>query len=355
MVRLTPEQRAELHAVATSSDKAGMLHRCRWFHYPKMDGPQEISEDKQLAIISMGHMMFENTAFSKLSLHVYKMLHYKLKNLYSPSEVVVLIKGSSALALYFATIDEYKNCFPFSDIDITIFVNPLLENYDEVFLNVRTIVGQVFAKHKQYMDRIFFKLNREVTPPDFDIIEFIDRHIAMCEEIEMLSPFINDEIRNACSFNSFSIVPHNTDSNVVVKISEPHFTCAEMIPLDKTPIFCSINDTLDDVVLYRMKWNVMDSNDERFMSIDFIDCIIPRENNVELQDFVNNGGFNGNNQTVIERFDMQITIFDLPTLRNDLWKCLNEYDCPESKRRIRGMRYTILNKYIEDNYLNDIV
>jgi hypothetical protein len=349
MVRLNPEQRRELHTAATTSTEKGSLHKCRWFLFPKVEGPHEVPEKNIVAAQSMGTMMFENSGFAKLSLHIYKILYYKLRGFYNATEVAVMIKGSSALALYFSQMDDYRNSFPFSDIDLSVIVNPMHSNYDEVFKHVKVIVGQVFAKHKQYMDRVFFKTQRasDVTPPDFDIFEFIDTHIMMCENINMVSPFVDDDVRNACSYPSFSIVKHSVRDDVVVKINEPHFDNAEFIPLDKTPIFCSMNDTLDNIVLYRMKWNFMDT-EAHHKSIDFIDCIIPRKDSTETQDFYNNGGFDNSGITIIiNRYNTNITIPSLQVLCEDLRKCIYEYDCPESKREIREKRYKILQDYLK--------
>ena len=349
MTRLTPDQRIAVHNAAVHATRNGYTHG---FHYkvmPRITTPIEHDEDKMLAITAMSTMMFENSEFSKLSLHIYKMLYYKISSQYSAYEVQVFIKGSSALALHFAEIDDMNEVFPFSDIDISVMVNPNLpdERYNAIYDHMKVIVGQVFAKHKQYMDRIFFKLNRSdtVSPPSFDVGEFMDRHINTCETIDMVSPFVNDEIRNACSYTSFTIKPHMDDEEKVVKINEAHFNKAEFIPFDRTPIFCSLNESLDDFVLYRMKWNLIDAMG-KYMSVDFIDCIIPKKTSIELQNFTNDGGFDGYGIEVIQRYGVMISVMSLPYLAKELWRCIYEYECPESKMETRKKKYKILSDYI---------
>jgi hypothetical protein len=349
MARINPIQRRELHDIATCSEKNGNMYNFQWKIIPKMTTPTEVDDDKMLAITTMGTMMYENSGFAKLSLHVYQALYYKLKNFYSPEEVQITIKGSSALAFHFANSEEYSDIFPFSDIDIAIMINPAFsdEDFNAIMEHIKEITGQVFAKHKQYLDRLFFKLalSDTVMPPSFDICQFIDRHIQMCESIDMVSPFVSNDFRNACSYSSFCIKNHATDSTKVVKINEPHFNKAEFIPFDRTPIFCSMNESLDDFVLYRMKWNLM-GLDNMYTSVDFIDCIIPKKSHVELINFATDGGFDRKCTTVIQRYGMYVSVMTLSHLLKDLHRCLYEYDCPESKKEIRQKRYNILKEYL---------
>ena len=351
MPRLTPQQRSDVHKAAVSAKHSGYMHGCHYKVMPRINTPVEHDEDKMLTISTMNTMMFENREFAKLSLHIYKMLYYKISSQYSSYEVQVFIKGSSALAMHFASLDnDMSEVFPFSDIDISVMVNPNLpeDRYNAIYDHIKMIVGQVFAKHKQYMDRIFFKLNRSdtVSPPSFDITEFMDRHISTCETVDMVSPFVNDEIRNACSYNSFTITSHINDEEKVVKVNEAHFNKAEFIPFDCTPIFCSMNESLDDFVLYRMKWNLINS-DGKYMSVDFIDCIIPKKSSIELQNFTNDGGFDGYGIEVIQQFGTYISVPTLDYLAKELWRCIYEYTCPESKMEIRKKKYNILMNYLK--------
>jgi hypothetical protein len=349
MARINPIQRMELHDAAVSAEKNGSLYNFQWKLIPKMTAPIEIDEDKQVAITSMGTMMYENSGFAKLSLHVYQALYYKIKSFYTPSEVQITIKGSSALAFHFSNVEEYNEIFPFSDIDIAIMINPAFadEEFCAIMEHIKELTGQVFAKHKQYMDRLFFKssLSDTIMPPSFEVYEFIDRHVQMCESIDLVSPFVSNEIRNACSYSSFTIKNHASDPTKVVKVNEPHFNKAEFIPFNRTPIFCSMNESLDDFVLYRMKWNLMDM-DNRYTSVDFIDCIIPKKSHVELVNFAAEGGFDQNCTVVVQRYGMYVSVMSLHHLLNDLYRCLYVYECPESKKEVRMKRYNILKDYL---------
>jgi hypothetical protein len=252
-IRMNPTQRAELHETAKSAVESGKHEGFSYKVMPKVNDALEISDARQAATTKLASVIFPD--FAELVISFYHELVYRLNHMV---DCRVLIKGSNALAILFMNdIENYKH-FQFSDTDIVVYCSP--ENKDLVC----TVIGQIIAKHKQQMDQTFFKQNES----EFGK-QFARKHIELFGDS---SPFSSIEQRNVSSSYSYYITKSTADPEKIVKIIEPHFTRAERIPLNKTPIFCSVNDTLDGVDLYRLRWGIKEN--EKMIHADFIDVIV---------------------------------------------------------------------------------
>lgn len=189
------------------------------------------------------------------------------------------------------------------------------------------------------------------------------KNITMSEGEEFVSPFVADEVRNYCSRHSFIITNSVAQENKIVKVDVPHFKNCERIPLRRTPLFSSYNETIDFLRtdnetmpghfdLYRLRFNNMyverdlatgDVVKEERVAADFIDVSIAAKNDTELIDFWNNGRC----MTVLEPASrVWICVPDIPTCINDLYKMLYVYECPEGKKNKRMDKFNKLKELI---------
>ena len=173
---------------------------------------------------------------------------------------------------------------------------------------------------------------------------------------KFISPFENEVIRNSCSKNSFVIMDSVGHADSVVRIEVPHFDKCECIPLRKTPLFCSYNETLefkrDDnqshiakFNLYRLRMMTMfvDETREEKIPADFVDITISSREDAELIDFWKRGRC----VSIFERSMMAwVCIPDMYTCVNDLYKMLYVYNGPAQKKEKRLKKYEILKAFL---------
>jgi len=361
MLFITPDQRKEQHNEALNSNTSGTMFGLQWKIYPKITKPMEVDDDKIAAANAMASIVYSKKEYASLSLGIYDELVKKIRFYYNESVVSVIVKGGNALAFYFMGMDDMKDAFPFSDLDIVVYVNPNVSMFDRIHQHVSVIAGQVFGKHKQAIDRQFFRTSgcSFKAFPSINNEEFIAEHIFAFENMDLISPFVSDEIRNASSFHSFSILPSNGKEDSVVKISEGHFDFAEKIPLYKTPVACSINKTIENVCgdrtikfdLVRMKFGCIGSRNGS-IALDFVDCIIPRMGDSDLDEFAKRGGFGTSSHIKplvnINRLNYNIIIPSLIECYNDLYKMNYVFEVPESKRSLREDKLAKLSNFINN-------
>lgn len=178
-------------------------------------------------------------------------------------DVRIVVKGSNAYA--YLTDDPVN--FPYSDLDVSIFINPALDG--DTFKSLHTwLHGKVLLAmscFKRTLDDMFFgnrKLEgflKEDVIADFKR-DYSDFHK---DQGSLSSPFAGSQERNMCSNNSFLIKASLKQSGNVVKVDVPHYDNCETIPLRRTPFVCSYNETIDfkrdgkgfegNFNLYRMK------------------------------------------------------------------------------------------------------
>ena len=349
MVRLSPQERKHVHDVAKHSETNGNIYNCNYKIYPKQQHVAEIDDGKVLAAMQLASLIYCNE-YARFALDFFNDLRSKLQTYYPVNHVIPLIKGSTALALYFKDDEMLSKQFPFSDIDIIIKINPKLPNFKYIRNHVKVLVGQTMAQHKKNLDKLLFKSYHSQGKYDNYInpTVFKEKHISTFKDIDIVSPFMDDTIRNSCSYTSFYLTNSSVMKDKVVKIDEQHFEHAEKIPLDRTPIFCSINDTIHNVTngkttkfdLFRMKWNMIDCESGSKIAVDFIDCIIPDIEDSELSNFMLESTM------YIQRFGYTVYIPTLETLAQDLWNMIYVYDCPDSKKNMRLIKLETLEKYL---------
>jgi hypothetical protein len=271
--------------------------------------------------------------------------------------------------------DQVRSLFPWSDLDLMILINPFLsdEYFDRLRSILHTLVVQTMSQFKRTLDHMLF-LDRPINDA-FMTEESIQRFKDLfADELakndtdseKFVSPFLSDVVRNACSRNSYVILDSEGHENSVVRVEVPHFERCEFIPLRKTPLFCSYNETLefnriadassfDEIKLakfnlYRMRMNVMhlvDDEDggmrEEKTTTDFIDITISSKTDSELIDFWTHA-------RCVMIFEQAINTWvcvpDIHTCVNDLHKMLYVYQCPASKREKRQNKYDFLKQLI---------
>jgi len=365
-----------INEAINSLNENGYKNQYRYKTFPKTHGIDIYDVRRSALTDCLAKTIFNgsHTAYRKISIEFYNNLIHKIStsiytNQYLGRDLIVLQKGSNAYAYLIGEIDEE---FTFSDSDIMIYINPFLPSnvFNEIKANVKIIVMQTLSQYKRLLDCMFF-MNLPIDNVLFDqeIINDFKKEYKfnlmkinfddMPENAEILSPFECDEIRNFCSRNSCIILDSKVKNNTVVMIDVPHYDKSERIPLRKSPLFCSVNETIDfsrdknnllpgHFDLFRMRFNNMyiEKKDneiicqERITS-DFIDVSIAAQNDAELLDFWQRGKCLYIYEKYVETW---IMIPDITSCINDLYKMLTIYNCPDSKRIKRIVKY---NKLLE--------
>jgi predicted nucleotidyltransferase len=396
----TPAMRESFITRAVESTKEKGSNGQYWFNVlPKITRPDEENPKKAVATRVLMNTIFANPQYRIIALKIYdilvtKMVQHPFVREYFNKDIVVVLKGGTA---YTYVVGDSNELFPYSDLDVIIYINPYLSN--EMFYNlketVKTIVLQTISQYKRAIDNMFFS-GRERADDDPTMREWFlsgeviknfknDLKTAMMAQSKefngiLASPFENLEYRNMASRYSCVITKSRASPDSVVRVEIPHFNSCERIPLKKSPLFCSVNTTIDfnrsknpdtflkgSFDLYRLRLNnifmhvLNDSNegymeeecnsvcgnesgsdgDERKMrretvTADFIDVSIPNKDDAELLDFWNHG------RTWVVRdraTNIWLTIPDMHTMRSDLYKMLHIYECPESKMEKRQKKY----------------
>jgi len=363
------------------------------FHViPKATSPDQVEDSRRTAMTeALGNLFYRtNPAYRVLSLGFYRSLMNKICTNRALQEhvqrdIMVVIEGSNATAIM---CPNHNDVFKFSDLDIKIYINPYLEPrvFESIKHTIRTLVLQTMSQHKKMLDIMFFAENPDpnikyMCMDEDTIQQFKKDHIAAMRANGFVSVFEDKEVRNFCSRNSFMLVNSDVYEDKVVRVETPHFENCERIPLRKSPVFCSTNATIQingnhedgqpysrDFDLYRIKLNNMavdatgevrinfayDNDDnirlliepavyEERIAADFIDVSIPNQMDSELMDFWSYG------RAVFVRddpTDQWIAVPDAVTCLRELYKLLNVYECPESKRPKRQLKYDTLKQLI---------
>lgn len=375
----TPENRNCFinEAVNASGDrKKGNKGTYYYNVMPKLENGVESEDPRRASVTEVLSNTVYMPGFKSIALGFYGVLCHKLMT--HPfigaafnKDLIVMVKGSNAhsyLAKLLAIQDEtFKN----SDTDIVICINPFLPQ--QAFANLKKqaeiVVKQAMSQYKRTLDHLLF-LNRNIDQDMFDpnnIEGFKQTFTSALAKIDvganamMCSPFESDEVRNMCSRNSFLITNSKGHENSVVRVEVPHFDMCERIPLRKTPLFCSFNETIDfkrdgqakvgRFNLYRLKMNVLCQHfdeeggiiKEERIPADFIDVSVSDSEDIELQYFWTRG-------RSINVYDadvhMWVTIPDLETAVTELQRILTEYECNDAKRVKREAKLTALLPHV---------
>lgn len=372
----TPEDRNALIDLAINTKESrGQKGPYHYSVLPKLNGNEQEDIRRNMLTEALADSIYKTTPeLRNVSLSFYKLLMQKLSSNsytgpYLNGDIIVVIKGSNAYA--FVTEEKYSDEFPFSDLDVMIYINPYLDDamFNQLKQAVRVAVLQTISQYKRLLDHMLF-LNKPIDGIFLDektITSFKEVYTKTLDSIDLpdgakfVSPFVTDEIRNYCSRNSFLIKKSITQENSVVKIEVPHFDRCERIPLRRTPLFCSYNDTIDfsrgnneatpgHFDLYRIRFNnkyietdieTGEITHEERVPADFIDITIASKDDAELIEFWNKGRC----VCLYDKYsNLWMAMPDIHSCIADLYKMLHVYECPESKR---GKRTQKLNKLIE--------
>ena len=368
----TPADREGFIAKALECDD--QKGQCGPYHfkvYPKVGGIDCDDPKKAAMTDALARTIFaKNPKYKMITMKFYELLVNKIRtstfvNLHFMNNFYILMKGGNAYRMILG--EQFAEDFPYSDLDLVIFINPYIG--DELFNALRTslnsILLQVLSQYKRILDHMLFlnKPSPEWFLDDATIQQFKADLKAEFEQITgfdgaFLTPFVNDEVRNSCSKHSFVLRDSVAHENSVVRIEVPHYDRCERIPLRKTPLMASHNSSISfsrganaalkgEFDLYRLKFTGMyvgvdeGRNDmfENKISVDFIDVSIAHKEDAELIDFWHHG-------RCVNVYDHDLNLWvvvpDIYTCVRDLYKMLHVYDCPEHKREKRMKRYQIM-------------
>lgn len=376
----TPETRnAFIHEAIHTDKHTGHRGPYSFKTFPKVNGTEAEDVRRSFVTEALAETIYKsNPAYRKLALSFYEILFHKLSmhcfaGFHMGTNIMLLIKGSNAYA--YVTGESMPSEFPFSDLDIVIYINPNLDDttFNELQHACNMVLLQTMSQYKRTVDHMLF-LNRPIEGRLFDdaTIESFKKdlsanlkNITLPHGAEFVSPFESEETRNYCSRNSFLLANSATKTDSVVKVEVPHFDRCERIPLRKTPLFCSHNKTIDFVRdnatsqghfdLYRLRFNTkyIERDEqgnvivEERVAADFIDVSIASKDDAELIDFWQRGRC----LNILDRFSgVWITTPDIHTCISDLHKMLFIYECPESKKSKRMQKYNIFKTLINTPY-----
>lgn len=411
MIPWTPAARdAFIYAARTSTEMSGYQAPYQYRVYPKNTGGETENPRRSAMIEALARTIYtKNPTYRQIPFKFYEMLIAKIRtstfvNRHFMSDFCIVLKGSNAYCLLLENMRVPHPDFNFSDLDLVIFINPYLEPalFQSLRISLNAILLQVISQYKRTVDHMFF-LNKPSADCFMDAptialfkedlkMEFANIEDVGEEIVRMITPFEDDDCRNACSKNSFVLMDSLSSDNKVVRIEVPHFDKCERIPLRHTPCMVSHNssisfcrtqqappastnttnattdatdttaatnasDTTDatnaathtnhtelkgEFDLYRIKLMGMciDENDrEHIVPMDFIDVSIPAQVDAELIDFWNHGRCMNILDPIL---NMWMVVPDVPTCVRDLYKMLNVYECPEHKRAKRECRYAFM-------------
>lgn len=369
----TPADRDSfIEKAINSSDYKGNIGPYFYNVYSEVIVNEEEDPRKTQLTKALAKVIYEK--YRKISLKFYEILMQKLATHYITSmfintDICVLIKGGNAYT-YLVDVEDLAN-FPYSDLDIVISINPTLDDdmFEFLSVNVKTIILQTISQYKRMLDHMLF-LNKpienqfmtsdEIENFKSDVIEEVDK-IDIGEDKRILTPFDSTEVRNCCSRYSFMLTYSKHHENSILKIDVPHYDKCECIPARKTPIFLSVNDTINfkrdseesegHFTLFRIRFNFLapDVDEDKVIkdqkvTADFIDVVLPAKDDTELIDFWNNKKF-------MKIRDIPTGLWlQVPTLEsciNDLHKMLYVYKCPEGKRAKREAKLSLLKRISE--------
>ena len=372
----TPEDRnAFFNFAVNTNDNRGYRGPYHFSTLPKANGNEQEDIRRCMVTEALASTVYmKNPRFRDLSLGFYKILFQRLAmnaftGPYMQSDIFILLKGGNAYA--FVTEEKFPDDFKFSDLDIVVYINPYLndESFKKLEKAVKVTVLQTMSQYKRMLDHMLF-LNKPIDGSFLDeqtIMEFKQSYTQALKDVtlpdgaEFVSPFASDDVRNYCSRNSFVITNSKAKQDSVVRIEVPHYDKCERIPLRKTPLFCSYNETIDfqragdsalngHFDLYRIRFNNkyveknMETGEvihEERVPADFIDVSIASKDDAELLDFWNRGRC----LCVYDRFaQVWLTVPDIHTCISDLYKMLNIYECPEGKKQKRAQKYNKLRE-----------
>ena len=379
----TPEMRDTFVSRAVNSEEERGNQNGYWYNVmPKNQVPDEENPKKAAVTKALMNTILENPEYRIFALKIYDILMKKVMSnpftrFHYNTNFVVQLKGGSS---YMYLIGKADETFPYSDMDIVIYINPHLQSdvFNAIKDTLGTVVQQTISQYKRSIDFMFFSNREKMSQDKIDkqsneqfvsdelIASFKEDYNEALSKIStddgtFVSPFERNEFRNASSKQSFVIENSIAKKDSVVRIELPHFEMCERIPMRKTPLFCSVNRSIrfnrladpgkgklvGAFDLFRIRFNnlYIFKNEEdgktyrESATADFIDISIAHQDDAELYDFWENGRMVLINDAVS---NIWIVIPDIQTMLRDLYKMIHVYDCPEAKKDKRVKRYEAL-------------
>ena len=295
-------------------------------------------------IMSFYFMLFRNLACSPYT-----------ENYFSSGDIVMVMKGNSAYRYLAANGGGDKEAFGFSDMDIMVCVNPWLSKamFEGLKSQVDRIVKQTMSQYKRMLDDMLYGNVAQSEFVDAETAANFKKTLSFALGwLQVFTPFLPsvDCMYEACSKNSFIV----TDSmSHVVRVEVPHFDNCERIPLRRSPLVCSFNNSIDFMRdgeggsekgkfnLYRLKMNMlmMENGCMERIAADFIDVCVPAQDDAELAMFWESGSY-------VNVWDADVGFYvavpDVWTCIDELERILYEYESCDAKKEKRERKLAAL-------------
>lgn len=365
-----------------SDSNSGKRDAYSFVKMPKIDCVNSLNEKKSMITDALGSIIYNK--YKCIPFHCYNKLCQRLASDRNTIDhynknIIPMIKGNTGYNII--TENKHMDVFTNSDLDIVIYINPNLPNTDFNFLqhSVHIIVSQVISQYKRCIDHMFFdkRMEHDISIlSDEEIQEFKAAFEAKLEELnasdsingKFMSPFSSDyEARNFSSKFSF-IVTKTKNNDEVVNVEVPHLYQCDRIPLKKTPLYVSYNDTIsfnrskdpDTVIkgefdLFRVKLNSLflsfDKKDGgmKKVSADLIDICIPKKEDAELINF-------WQNNKCIVKFDTDVNswvyVSDIMYSVDEITRMIETYNSPEEKKEKRILKKKVLIDFFKKSIEN---
>lgn len=357
------------------------------YSYKKM--PKNIDMDtndvkKTMISQALAEALYGNDSpYRTIPLHFYEKLCTRLASDRNTMDhfnknIIPLVKGNVSYNMM--TEEKYPDTFKHSDLDIVICINPNLPDTDFNYLqhSAHIILNQAISQYKRTLDHMFFGKRLEIDNSfmsDEEIEAFINKYEKVIDEInknpelegKFLSPFTdNYETRNFCSKFSF-IITDTVNNDQVVRCEIPHLAQCDRIPLKKTPLFISYNDSINfnrakegeaivgNFNLYRIKINHMfisfskEEDSMKKVSADLIDISIPKKDDAELINFWKNN----KSLVVCDKItNIWVYIPDILFSIKEIDRMINLYKSPENKKGTRLIKREMLINHLKDTIVD---
>jgi hypothetical protein len=171
--------------------------------------------------------------------------------------------------------------------------------------------------------------------------------------LQVIAPFVEGRMYEVCCRQSFIVTGSNVHDDCV-RVEVPHYDHCERIPLRRSPLVCSFNDSIEFIRdgeggskkgkfdMYRIKMNMLwleeDSSMDR-IATDFIDVCVPAQDDAELAVFWESG-------RCVKVWDADVGFFvavpDRETCIEELERILYVYKSADSKREKRERKLVVL-------------
>lgn len=139
--------------------------------------------------------------------------------------------------------------------DVKVIINPELDYdlFEQIRSSLVVLVSQVMSRYKKDLDATLFNDKSQASVEKFK--ELYTSMVSTLPTGDILSPFENDKVRNACSIRSYMKLDSEVDEAYVVCVQVPHLPRCEYIPLRKTPIELCYDETLDGAMTTKLRLN----------------------------------------------------------------------------------------------------